>query len=79
MSSSAIESTIHRSSKSITSSNHTDVSGMSSFRSASNITTGSNPRNMSNCSLIFGIDGNNQKQMIPNGTRLTIAISDSII
>ena len=34
---------------------------MSTFSSASNITTESNSRNISNGSLIFGIDGNSQK------------------
>ena len=58
---STIESTIHFSSKVITSSNHTDVSEMLPFSSESNITNGSNSINVSNGSLIFGIDGNSQR------------------
>ena len=65
-SSSAIESTIHSSSKSITSSNHTYVSEISYFSSTSNITTGSSSINMPNISLIFGIDGNYQKPITSN-------------
>ena len=60
-SSSAIESTIHRSSNSIASSNDTDISEISTFSYASNIKTESNSINVSNCLLIFGIDGNSQK------------------
>ena len=52
---------------------------MSSFRSASNIKTGSNSINISNGSLIFVIDENSQKLITSNKTRLTIAIADIII
>ena len=52
---------------------------MSAFSSASNITTESNSRSVSNGSLIFGIDGNSQKSMTSNDTRLTIAIAGLII
>ena len=52
---------------------------MVSFSSASNIKTGSNSRNVSNGSLIFGIDGNSQKSINSNNTRLTIAVADLII
>ena len=78
-SSSTIESTIHSSSKSITSSNDINSSEMSSFSYASNITSGINSRNVSNGSLIFGIDGSSQKSITSKDTRLTIAISDLII
>ena len=53
-----IKSTIHHSSKTITSSNDRNVSEMSHFRSASNITTGSNKKINP---IIFGIDSNAQK------------------
>ena len=52
---------------------------MSGFTSASNITTESNSRSFSNGSLVFGIDGNYQKLITSNETRLTIAILDLII
>ena len=52
-SSSVIASTIQRISKGVTLSNHTFVSEMSSFSYASNITTVSNSRNVSNGSLIL--------------------------
>ena len=55
-----IESTSHRSSKCITSSNDTSVSEIPSFVSASNITTESNAISYSNGLLIFGIDGNSK-------------------
>ena len=63
--SAAIESTIHRSSESITSSNDTNLSEISGFRSASNITTESNSRSFSNSSLAFGIDGDSKKSLLP--------------
>ena len=50
-----------RSFKSITSSNDHNISEISSFRSASNITTESNTRINPNGSLIFVIDANDQK------------------
>ena len=52
---------------------------MSRFSSASNITTESNSRCFSNGSLVFGFDGNSQKIITSNKTRLSIAISDLII
>ena len=52
---------------------------MSAFSSASNITTGSNSRSVSNGSLVFGIDGNYQKPITSNETYLTIDIADIII
>ena len=64
-SSAAIESTIHHSSKIITSSNDTNISEMSTFGSASNITTESKSINVSNGSLIFGIDDNSKNQLLP--------------
>ena len=79
MSSHAIESTIHRSSKSITSSNKTYAYEILSFKSASNIKTGSNTRNVSNGSLIFGTDENYQKSITSNETHMDIAIADLII
>ena len=78
-SSAAIESTIHCSSKSITSSNDTNSSEISGFTSASNITYESNSRSFSNGSLVFGIDGNDQKLFTSKETRLTITIADIII
>ena len=78
-SSAAIESTIHRSSKIITSSNDTNSSVISVFSSVSNISSKSNSRSFSNRSLIFGIDGSSQKLITSNDTRLTIAIADIII
>ena len=78
-SSSALESTIHRSSKSITSSNDTYSSVISGISSASNILSESNSRSFSNGSLIFGIDGNDQKLITSNDTSLTISIADPII
>ena len=52
---------------------------MSSFSSVSDITTESNARNVSNGSLIFGVDGNSQISITSNDTRLTISISGIII
>ena len=52
---------------------------MSAFSSASNITTGSNSRSVSNGSLVFGIAGNYQKPITSNETYLTIDIADIII
>ena len=78
-SSTVIKSTIHRSSKSITSSNDTNLSEISGFSSASNITTESNSRSFSNGSPVFGIDGNYQKIITSNENRLTIAIANIII
>ena len=52
---------------------------MTTLSYASNIITESNSRNVSNGSLIFGIDGNSQKPITSNDTRLTIAIADIII
>ena len=77
--SSNIGSNIHRSSKSITSSNDTNSSEISGFTSASNITTESNSRSLSNGSLVLVIDGNSQELITSNDTCLTIAISDLII
>ena len=54
----AIESTIHRSSKSITSSNDTNSSVISGFSSASILSSESTSRSFSNGSLNFGIYGN---------------------
>ena len=78
-SSSAIEYTIHHSYKIITSSNDANISEMSSFSSESNITTGSASINVSNDSLIFGIDGNYQQSITSNDTCLNIAIANIII
>ena len=78
-SSSYIESTIRRSSKSITSLNGTNISEMSNFSSASNITTEIDSINSSNVLLVFGIDGNYQKSITSNKTCLTISVSDIII
>ena len=78
-SSATIESTIHRISKSITSSHDTNSSVISGLSSASNLSSESTSRSFSNGSLIFGIDGNSQKLITSNDTRLTIAISDLII
>ena len=47
--------------------------------SASNISSESNSRSVSNDSLIFVIDGNSQKLITSNDTRLTIAIADLIL
>ena len=52
---------------------------MSIFSSASNINTEINSRIVSNGSLIFGIDGNSQRSISYNKTRLTIDIYDIII
>ena len=52
---------------------------MSIFSSASNITTEINSRSVSNASFIFGIDGNSQRPISSNETRLTIDIYDIII
>ena len=52
---------------------------MSLFSSASNITTGSNSRNVSNGSLIFVIDVSSQESITSNETRLTISIADIIV
>ena len=60
-----IKSTIHLSSKSTTSSNDTNVSEMSSFSSESNITTEISSISNPNGSLIFGINGNYQNQLLP--------------
>ena len=65
--------------RSITSSNDTNVSEMSSFRSVSNITTESNARSSSSASLLFRIDGNAKKSMTSNETHINIAIADIII
>ena len=70
---------LDRSSKSITSSNDTNSSVILGFTSTSNITSEINSRIFSNGSLIFGIDGNSQKLITSNDTRLTIAIADLII
>ena len=78
-SSAAIESTIHRSSKSITSSNDTNSSVISGFSYASNISSESKSRSFSNGSLIFGIDSNSQKLITSNDNFLTIAVADLII
>ena len=64
------------SSKSIALSNNPNISEMSTFSSASNITTESTSRKFSNGSLIFGIDGSFQKNITSNDTSLTIAIAD---
>ena len=47
--------------------------------SASNITTESKSRYVSNDSLIFVIDGNSQKAITSNETCITISIADLII
>ena len=73
-SSAAIKSNIHRISKSITSSNDTNLSVTSGLSSASNISYESNSRSFSNGSLVFGIDVNSQKLITSNGTRLPIVI-----
>ena len=78
-SSADIESTIHRSSKSITSSNYTNSYKMSGFSYASNITTEINSRSFSNGSLVFVTDGNFQKLMTSNKNCLDITIADLII
>ena len=78
-SSTVLESSIHSSSKSITSSNDTTVSEMLSFWSTSNIKTESNARSNSNGSLIFGSVCNYQKSITSNKTCITIAIADIII
>ena len=52
---------------------------MSYFISASDITTWINSINLSNVSLIFGIDGNYQKSITSKETRLIIAIADIIV
>ena len=57
----------------------TNSSIISGFYSASNIPSESNSRSFSNGSLVFGIDGNYQKLITSNDTRLTISISDLII
>ena len=78
-SSDAIKSTIHRSSKIITSLNDTNSSEISGFTSASNIISESNSRRFSNSSLVFGIYRNYQKLITSNKTCITIAIADLII
>ena len=78
-SSSAIESIIRRSSKSITSSNDTNSSEMSGFGSESNIKTDIHSRIFPNGSLVFDIYGNSQKSITSNETCLTISIADIII
>ena len=70
--SAVIEYTIHCIYKSITSSNDTNVSEMSAFSSASNITTESNSRSVSNGSLNFGIDGNSQNKLLPTRPGLVL-------
>ena len=72
ISSAVIGFTIHHSSKSITSSNNTNINEISSFRSASNITAEFNARGNSNGSLIFGIDGNDQKSIYSNKTHFIL-------
>ena len=52
---------------------------MSESRSVSNITTESNSSSISNGSLIFGMDVNDQKPISSNKTNLTIGITDYII
>ena len=64
-SSDAIRSTIHRSYKIITSSNYTNSSVTSGFSCALNISSEINWRSFSNGSLIFVIDGNSQKIILP--------------
>ena len=78
-SSAAIKSTIHWSSKIITSLNYTNSSVISGFSSVSNLSSESTSRSFSNGSLIFGIYGNYQKLITSNDTCLTIAIADLII
>ena len=78
-SSADIKSTIHSSSKSITSSNDINSYEISDFTSASKIASESNSRSFSNDSLVFGIDGDYQKIITSNNTRLTIAIADFIV
>ena len=75
----AIKSTIHRSSKHITSSNDTNSSVISGFSSAKNISSESNSRSFSNGSLVFGIDESSQKLKTSNNTRLYITTVDLII
>ena len=77
--SAAIKSTIHCSSKIITSSNYTNSSVISGFTSASNITSESNSRSFSNGSLVFGIDDNSQTLITSNDTCLNIEILYLII
>ena len=60
-SSAAIKLTIHSSYKSITSSNETNSSEIPGLTSALNVTTDSSSISFSNGSLVFGIDGNYQK------------------
>ena len=71
-----MKSTTHCSSKRITSSNDTTISEMSSFISASNITTERNARSKSNGSLIFGIDENVKKNI---STRLVLLLPHRIL
>ena len=52
---------------------------MTGLSYASNISSESNSRSFSNGSIIFGIDGNYQKLITSNDTRLSFAISDLII
>ena len=59
--------------------NDANPSVISGFSSASSITSESNSRSFSNGSLVFGIDGNSQKLITSNDTRLTIAVADLII
>ena len=63
----------------MTSSNDTNVSEISSFRFASNITPESNARSNSNGSIIFVIDDNYQKLITSNKTCLNIKIANLII
>ena len=49
---------------------------MESSSSASNIRTEINSTFNSNGSLVFGIDGNDQKSITSNNNRLTIYIAD---
>ena len=78
-SSAVIESTIHCSSKSITSSNDMSSSLITGFTYASNITSESNSIGFSNGSLVFGIDSNDQELISSNDTCLKISIADIII
>ena len=52
---------------------------LSSFKPESSITTGSNSRNVSNGSLVLGINGKSKKWITYNETCLTISIAYLII
>ena len=78
-SSAVIDCTIHRSYKNITSSNDMRKSEISSFGTASNITTKSNKISNSIGSLILVIDGNSQKSITSNKIHITVAIANIII